>query len=321
MSLKEAAAFVENHAAFFIVSHVSPDGDTLGSGLALREGLISLGKRARMACDAPYPAAYRCLPGHECVLGPEAVPEEDEAVLFIDVSALDRAGVFASFAEKRESLCVDHHVTNPGCKGKGFASANYVEDCAAAGELAMLLLEELSVTFTPSIGYNLYAAIATDTGNFAYSAVNERTFQEAGRLMRTGFDLPAANRALFRSEPLRKVRLNALAVGKTRFLMDDRLAVCALSKADMASCGATGEDCDGIVDTLRDVDTVSVACLLREDKDAVKGSLRSKNGADVAAFVKQFGGGGHSAAAGCTLHMSLEEAEDLFAGELSRLFK
>ena len=317
MSLKEAAAFIRERASFFIVCHVSPDEDTLGSGLALREALLQLGKRVRIACEDSVPGSCRCLPGHENVLYLGEEPVEAEAVIYVDTAAIDRAGRYSAFAERAAgSLCIDHHRTNPALEGQGFAEVNYVEDCAASGELVVLLLEELGVQLTPVIGKLLYAAISTDTGNFAYSATTARTFAVMARVMESGFDLPEANRELFRSISLKKTRLQSLALYNAEILYGGRAALSTVSMADMATCDATSEDGDGIVDALRDIDTVEVACYLREEQDRIKASLRSKSSADVALLAKKYAGGGHAKAAGCTLHMPLQDAADLMRGEL-----
>ena len=321
MSLKEAAAFFREHASFFIVSHVSPDEDTLGSALALREGLIRLGKTARVVCPDPVPHACHCLPGWENVLFNGELPEDSESLVFVDTAAADRTGCYSDHAKREAgSLCIDHHGTNPALEGHGFAEVNYVEACAAVGELVLLVLQELGVAFTPVIGKLLYCAIASDTGNFAYSSTSARTFALMAKVMESGFDLPEANRELFRSVSLRKTRLQALALTNAEILRDGRAALSAVSLTDMAACDASSEDGDGIVDALRDIETVEIACYLREESaQKVKASLRAKGSRSVSALARKYAGGGHDQAAGCTLQLPLHEAAALMRTEILAL--
>ena len=319
MSLKEAAAFLKEHASFFIVCHVSPDEDTLGSALALKEALLLLGKSARVACPDKVPYACHCLPGWESILTDGEQPEEGEAVVFVDIAAADRAGSYISLTEGSETLCIDHHGTNPALEGQGFARVNYVEECAAAGELVMLLIRKLDIELNRTVGKLLYCAIASDTGNFAYNSTSARTFALMAEVMESGFDLPQANRELFRSVSLRKTRLQALALTNAEILRNGRAALAAVSLEDMASCNASSEDGDAIVDALRDIDTVEIACYLREETDRVKASLRAKGDKNVSVLARKYAGGGHGQAAGCTLYMPLEEAKNLMREEILAL--
>ena len=136
MSAGEAAAFIRQHRRFLLLCHVSPDGDALGSSLALGLALEAAGREWTAACDTVcYPHKYAFLPGADRVhVGTPVTPEPDTALIFVDCASADRAGLYASLLEEeRPTLCIDHHITNPGCKGQGYAGVNYVEDCAAAG--------------------------------------------------------------------------------------------------------------------------------------------------------------------------------------------
>lgn len=319
MSLKEASAFIKEHASFFIVSHLSPDEDTLGSALSLKEALLSLGKEARVVCQDPVPYACRCLPGWESVLSSGEQPTEAEAVVFVDIAAADRAGSYIAYTGRKDTLCIDHHGTNPALAGKAYAEVNFVEECAASGELVLLVIRELGVKLTPTLGKLLYCAIASDTGNFAYSSTSARTFRLMSEVMESGFNLPEANRELFRSVSLKKTRLQALALTKAEILSEGRVALATVSLADIASCEATGADGDGIVDALRDIDSVQLACYLREEKDKVKVSLRAKGKRTISGLASKYSGGGHDQAAGCSLYMSLQEATELMRKEILAL--
>ena len=302
--LSDAVAFLKEHTDFLLIAHVAPDGDALGSCLALKLLLEQMGKRARVVCDDPMPHLYAFLPGAEGVLFKDAAAEE-AALVAVDCADVGRTG--GQWAKKgtRPSLCIDHHITNPA-----FADVNYIEDCAATGELVTLLYEAFDQPISREAGICLYTAIATDTGNFAYSSVTPRTFALMARVMESGFDLPECNRLLYRNERIQKLRMTARTVENARLYRDDRIIVGVLSRAETEAVGGLKADAEGIIDRLRDVETVVVACFLREEgAKEVKLSLRSKGKVDCAALAKIYGGGGHVRAAGATLHTTLSEAE------------
>lgn len=312
MSAGEAAAFIRQHRRFLLLCHVSPDGDALGSSLALGLALEAAGREWTAACDTVcYPHKYAFLPGADRVhVGTPVTPEPDTALIFVDCASADRAGLYASLLEEeRPTLCIDHHITNPGCKGQGYAGVNYVEDCAAAGELVYLLIRELGVPLTADMAACLYTALSTDTGNFAYDSVTKRTFCIMGALLEAGLDLPQYNQLLFRQERLAKTRLRARAVEHMTLYEENTVAVASLTLGEIEAAGGVSADCDGIIDTLRDIETVEAACFIRESTQGLKVSLRSKGHLNVAELAGRFGGGGHVLAAGCTLlHMTMEEA-------------
>ena len=301
----DAVAFLRAYDSFLLIAHVSPDGDTLGSCLALQWLLRQLGKAARVVCDDPVPHLYGFLPGAEDVLPGDAAGDA-QAFVAVDCADEARAGRPWQRAGEKPTLCIDHHITNPG-----FAQVNYVEDCAATGELVTLLYEALDQPISPEAGVCLYTAIATDTGNFAYSSVTSRTFALMGKVMESGFDLPECNRLLYRNERLQKLKMTARTVENAKLYRHEQVIVGTLSKAEMDAVNGLGADSDGIVDRLRDVETVVAACFLREEGEGeVKLSLRSKGKVDCTALAKAYGGGGHVRAAGATLHMSLQQAEE-----------
>lgn len=301
--LNDAVRFLEERDNFLLMAHVAPDGDTLGSCLALKLLLEQLGKRAQVICDDPVPHLYAFLPGATDVLPPDASVDADVFVA-VDCADMGRTGSQWSRVGTKPSLCIDHHITN-----QGFAQTNYIEDCAATGELITLLYDALHEPVSPEAGACLYTAIATDTGNFAYSSVTPRTFALMGKVMESGFDLPECNRLLYRNKRFQRLRMSARTVENAKLYRNGQVIVAALSQAEVEAVGGCKADAEGIIDSLRDVETVQVACFLREEGAQVKLSLRAKTKVDCAALAKVYGGGGHVRAAGATLHMPLAEAE------------
>lgn len=307
MDMNTCKEFILEHDRFVLAAHRSPDGDTLGSCLAMRLALIDLNKDAVVVCEDYVPDYLQFLPGsNEIVSEPY---DSLEAVLYIDCAEHSRAGQIASSLENAPfQFCIDHHETNPRCSKDG----DWVEDVGATAEMIYRLIQALNVTVTKDIAVCLYAGISTDTGNFSYSNTTSDTFRIASELMLFGIDPEDMNRRLFRSISLPKAKLISCTLGSARILDDGLISIACITMKAISAAGAKESDCEGLIDYLRDIDTVEVACLLRESKDGtVKGSLRSKKGANVLLVARHFQGGGHAKAAGFTFNGSLEEAENL----------
>jgi phosphoesterase RecJ-like protein len=305
MNLKAAASFLQSHTSFVLAAHQSPDGDTLGSCLALREALLAMGKDAAVVCPDRVPPYLGFLAGADTVTGTDGIEPPKEAVIFVDCADHRRTGHLQAALETAPyQFCIDHHGTNPRESKDG----DWVEEVSATGELILRLLDALDAPITRGIADALYTAIATDTGNFSYGNTSPEAFEAAAKLLGYGINLPELNRVLFREMPLRKAKLVAYTLGHMELSEDGRLNLLAIPTAALSACGATKEDTEGLIDWLRDIDTVEAACVLRESDDCVRVSMRSKRCCDVAEIAKRFGGGGHVAAAGCTLYLPLEEA-------------
>jgi phosphoesterase RecJ-like protein len=206
----------------------------------------------------------------------------------VDCADLARAGRCEPlFHAAKATLNIDHHGTNDS-----YADDNFVQKSGATGELIYGILNALGVELNKNIASCLYAAITTDTGNFSYGNTTSDTLRIAAELLDTGIDLPYLNRCLFRTVPYHKVKLHALAVSKSKLYEHNRIGISYLTRKDVESCGATGEDTEGIIDSIRDIDTVEVAALLREGEDGmIRVSLRGKACADVSRIATRYGGG------------------------------
>lgn len=313
-----AVQWIKAQEKILLVAHVSPDGDTLGSCLALYLALVSLGKSAQVLSEDPVPQAYRFLPGAANIKRPEEMNEENvPAVIAVDCADRLRMGMAEPlFDRAKTTLNIDHHGTNTA-----FAEVNDVRRAGATGELIYEIIRLLNVSVTEDMAVCLYTALATDTGNFSYSNTTPNTFRIMSELLETGFPLPEINRMLFRSTPLRKLKLQARALDKLELHCGGKVAISAISLSDFSDCGATAEDHEGVVDLLRDIDTVEAAAALRACEDGtVRVSLRGKRYADVSRVAVALHGGGHKLAAGCTICGSLEAAKSAVLAELRKLF-
>lgn len=304
--LQDAVRFLRANDDILLIAHVSPDGDTLGSSFALYGALLELGKHAQVVCENPVPAIYRFLPFSDQLIPPEQA-KPAEAVVCVDCADLARTGRSEPlFLSAKTTLNIDHHGTNDR-----YAEENFVQKAGATGELIFNVIASLKIALNKNIASCLYAAITTDTGNFSYSNTTPDTLRIAAELLDTGIDLPLLNRLLFRTVPFQKLKLHSLAVSKTQLFEHGRIGISFVTQEEILSCGASGEDTEGIIDSIRDIDTVEVAALLRESEDGlIRVSLRGKSSADVSKIAILFGGGGHRLAAGCTLQPPIDEAFD-----------
>lgn len=289
-----------------LCAHVNPDGDTLGSCLALRLGLISLGKTVDVFCDDRVPDSLRFMPGADAVRPAEEAAARYDLLLSVDVSDGARMGGVAALRDRcARTAQVDHHGTNPG-----FMAENCVDpEASATGLIVRELLERLGVALSRDIATCLYVAISTDTGNFSYSNTTAEAFAAAGELVALGLPLSKLNRVLFQERSKPQVLLLGRALSSLRFYRGGLITVMTLSEADFAACGALQEHADAIVNFGLDVTGVKLSVLARENgAGGVKASLRAVEPYRVDTVAAAFGGGGHMLAAGCSLSGSLESA-------------
>ena len=299
------ASYLQADDDYTIICHVSPDGDTLGSGLALYGALRKLNKRVQIICQDPLPRVYAFLPFSDALTLAEGAMQTQNAIS-IDCAAPDRLGTAAAlFENAKHTLNIDHHATNGA-----YAGDNCVWDTAATGEILFDLLEMMGL-IDADIATCLYTAIMTDTGNFAYANTMPETLHTAAELLEDGADNAYITRCVYRTMPFPKIKLLGLALSQATLFCDGRIGLSRISKQDFADAGAAGEDVEGIIDYIRDVDTVEIAILVREAAAGVcKVSLRSKTTADVGSVSARMNGGGHKRAAGYTDHGTLDEVCD-----------
>lgn len=298
-----------------LVSHVSPDGDTLGAGLALRLAFLALGKEAVLICQDAVPELYEDLPGAQTVKQPEALEGAFDTALAVDVSDRLRLGSCqAAYEACPVRLVLDHHGTND-C----FGQLNWVEaNASATGVLAQELIERLGVPLTREMALCLYTAISTDTGHFQFANTTGAAMRAAADMVDMGVDVAAVTAHLYREMPRAKTALLARALHRLTFAHDGRTAYITLRRADFDACGAKDEMTEGVINYAIQTRGVEVAFLATERAGGVKFSLRAKAPFDVAKLCRQFGGGGHALAAGCTMMCALEEAAQVMLDAIAQ---
>lgn len=291
-----------NSDKIVVASHIGPEGDAIGSALALAIGLKGMGKRVEVVCHSGVPKRYRFLPGaDEVKTSPSFRPD---LLVLVDCADLSRADIPDDLRENAPSVvAIDHHPQKPSESGW----LVWVEPrAAAAGEMVAALLKALKVPVTREIATCLYAAIISDTGVFHFRNTTPRTFRLAASLLKHGVDPQELAYRVMEVRSFQATQLLARMLLKAKFEPEIGLCWSVLTHKDFSQTGTTDEDTENFVNFLRAVDGAKVAVLFREvEPKFVKVSLRSKDGFDVAAVARRFGGGGHPAAAGCKLNQSL----------------
>ena len=298
-----------------VVSHARPDGDALGSTLAVALWLRQEGHSVTAWNEDGVPQKFSYLPESALITKPSEDIQEFDAILVLDTATRERLGkkVLAS-ARSPLWLAIDHHVTN-----ENFAHHNFiVPSSPATGEILAEGFFEEKIAMTSAMACNLYAAISTDTGSFQYSSTTARTFEIAAALVKAGVSVGTFSQAMYGSQPRRRLELLRHALIKAKFSCDDRIASFVLTRKDVAELKTLPEDTEGIIDQLRSVEGVEVAIFFEElINNQVRLSLRAKTlSFDASAFCQQYGGGGHRMAAGATLQGSIEDVEEKILTEL-----
>lgn len=291
-----------------LFSHVSPDGDCIGSMLGIGFALEALGKEVYMYNPDPIPRNLNFLPGVDKIKAELPTPFP-EILLFVDCADLQRVKLKKDdLPSDSLILNLDHHISN-----QNFGTLNWVNcNASASGEIAYALIRQLKVDITQEIATNLYTAILTDTGSFKYSNTTSKTHQIAGELIDSGISLGDIHHHVFDQTPMVKLELLRRALNRLQFLGEGQLAMMTLRKIDFEESGAEESLSEGLIDHARTVEGVEVAVLLKEsDSETTRVSLRSNRWFDVNKIADRFGGGGHKRAAGCTLKSSIEEAQQL----------
>ncbi|MBI5095688.1 MAG: bifunctional oligoribonuclease/PAP phosphatase NrnA [Candidatus Hydrogenedentes bacterium] len=306
-----AAIVAELRAAesVLITTHVNPDGDAVGSALALAHFMLALGKtEITVGLEHRVPRLYQWLPGAENVVESEAIPASFDIALVIDVARRDRIGTVANHIPKSAKVIVlDHHLESAPYGDMYLVDPTY----AAAGEIVTECFSVAGVPMSMDAAVCAYVAITTDTGGFRFSNTNARTHLIAARLVETGIDVATISSRCFdvMSEP--KFRLLRYVMDAVQFGNGGKLAYAEVTAKAMEEAGALGEDFDGIINFIRNIEGVEVAVLFREvNLGTTKVSLRSRPGFNSAEALHNLGGGGHAAAAGATLPMQLASARE-----------
>ncbi len=297
----------------FLTAHVNPDGDTLGSMLALKHAFDTYCpqmKRVDCAITGKMPDVFHFLPAIEKVYRLEeaqGLPESYDLAISVDCGSISRLGLGqAYFNQAKSSLNIDHHVSN-----EAFADTNVVlTEASASGQVIAYLLDGAKMAITPEIATCIYATILTDTGGFKYSNTTQAVFELAARLVQAGANPELIYKHMYEIRPKCQVDLVADAMLRIQLSDDSQIGWTTVSQKDFKTFGAEEEHTEGIVEGIRQIDTVKLAAFFREMSNGhTKVSTRSDDHRlNVSNVMGLFGGGGHKMAAGCTIEAPIHEA-------------
>lgn len=290
---------IREYNKFCIVGHIRPDGDCIGSQLAVALALKNESKEVTVWNAEDVPAKYKFLDTTGLIKKPQPGCEFD-SVIVVDSANIDRLGDSAKHIEKRKILVnIDHHESNDR-----FGDVNWVSGrSSSTGELIFRLLKAGRFQITQDIANCLFTAISTDTGSFQYPTTKPSTFYAAAELVSRGADLAKICDEVYQSFPLGRVRLLKHIYNNFKLTYDNKIAYFWLRRADFARAGADYCDTEGLIDHIRSIDPVIVACVFEEvEPNLIRVSFRSKSSlVNVSEIASQFGGGGHAAAAGARI--------------------
>ena len=304
------------HASSVLIgTHLNPDGDALGSALAVSHYLDSRGIRNEVLCHHPAPRNLRFLPGVGRIRQ-MPVEEKHDLGIIVDLDSTERLGDTAEYFRGCQRLIViDHHIPH---EKPGDVRIIDVSSAATAAILTRLL-RTAGAKFTPDISTCLLTGIVTDTGSFRYRNTNPEALSAASFLLEHGGDINLVSEEIFQRKPLSSQRLLGHVLETMHLELDGQIAWSAVSLADFDWAQAKDEDTEGFVNELLFIESVRIATLFREPKPGkIRASLRSRGTLDVAAVARVFGGGGHKNAAGCTFDGSMEEAQQAVVKELKK---
>lgn len=313
LSIRETINIIKKSNNIFIVSHVQPDGDNIGSSLALAMAIKKLNKSPKILKVDDVPLDFDFLPGINLIKEYD-INEPIDLLISLDSGDIDRLGVGKQFALKANKVInIDHHVSNDN-----FGDINIVSTSSAAtGEIIYEIIKRMDVDIDKDIATCLYTAISTDTGSFMYSNTSDITHSIAADLLRKRIDINDININLYQNKSMEKTKLFINSLSNLEVFNDNKIGIVSITPEILKSSGAKLEDTEGIISFVRNIGSIEVACLLKEmGNDETKVSLRSKNFVDVSKIANKFNGGGHIRASGCTIYDNIDKAKELILKEI-----
>lgn len=310
-SIEDIARHLQTASSFAVISHYRPDGDAIGSSLAVALALKAMGKSVRVLNEDPVPETLRFLPGSDMVEQPGDSPVHADVVIAVDCATKERLGAkcLAALATAPLWINIDHHRSN-----EDYGDLHFIDsDAPATGEIIFNLLTEAGLPLDRDTGANIYVAISTDTGSFQYQGTTARTYEIGAALIRLGVDIPVLTRETYENFPLRRIELLRGLLNSMEITHSGRVASWGLTRTLADSVSMKPEDAEGLIDNLRSIQGVIVAAAFEElpgPEGKIRLSLRSKDPrVDVGQVCAVFGGGGHALAAGARLRGPLSEAK------------
>lgn len=302
--LREIGEKLQAADSVLLFPHIHPDGDALGSGVALCRILRSLGKDARILLEDELAYHLAWLDDGCCTTDREIMTDPDICIA-IDCSEEKRfPGRASAFERGKSRMAIDHHRVN-GCDIDYY----YIDsDAASTTEIIYELAKAMDWPLDSKTAEALYTGMVTDTGSFKHSNTRPKTHRIAADLIEAGADVNNVTVRIFKSADPRELAVKADVLGRLEIFANKQAAMSSLDQEQLRSLGAKMEHAESVIDSLAEIRGVEIASILKEDKEGIRVSFRSKTCADVAAIAEGFGGGGHIRASGCTLKMPMDDA-------------
>ena len=317
-TFEEIIAIMNQHQRFVILSHIRPDGDAIGSTIALGSTLEAMGKDVTYINEDGVPESLAFLPGSEKIKSPSDEVLDVEVAIAVDCANKPRLGENALNMATNAKLWIniDHHKSNPG-----YGDLNYIDATSpATGQILYQMITEHGLTLTDDARDSIYVAVSTDTGSFQYSGTTAATYEMAADLVRRGVDTGKINELTYDSFPYRRVALTRELLNTLELSADGAIADWQLLKSVKHELGLKPDDSEDLIDIIRSIQGVNVALFFEElMDDSIRVSIRSKIGSvDACEIAQVFGGGGHSKAAGIRMEGPISVARSAVISEVTK---
>ena len=306
---------LDEYENIYLTAHVNPDGDSIGSTLALANFMKDkMNKEVSIVIKDNIPSNFKFLPGVDLIQTDTSNIEGIDLLITLDCGNKDRLALDKRLVDSAKYIInIDHHITNTQ-----FGDINFVDiKSSSTGEVLYDMIKIMNYDLNKEIATCLYVSISTDTGSFKYTNTTSKTHLVASELLEKGIDLETINIELYQKRSLEKTNLLLESMKNLTLLENNTVGVVAVDNDILKSSGAKAQDSELIVDFIRGIDVVNLACVLRPiDEQSTKVSMRSKKDIDVSKIALVFGGGGHAKAAGCTINANVVEAREIIIKEI-----
>lgn len=316
MTLDNILEEINKAESIVVLTHENPDGDAVGSALAMYSALKQMGKNPDVIIPE-LPRIYNFLPYADEVKKETSIENYDLAIA-LDSATIKMLNGWANYFENAKvKITIDHHGTNTM-----YGDYNFVNpDAPACTQILITMLEYFGVEMTKEIGTCILTGIITDTGGFAYQSTTSETFEFASNLLKAGVNVSDVYRRVMNTKTKSNFELRKRAIERMEFFEDGKIAVTYTTKQDLIDVNAESGDHEGIVEEGRAIEGVEVAIYLRETDKGFKASLRSNEYVNVSDVCLMFGGGGHVRAAGCMIDKPLEHAKERIINQVKMYIK
>ena len=314
-TIDEIAALLMERRSFAICAHMGPDGDALGSQLALAEALRLLGKEVSclLAREESLDSSFAFMKGFDALIPAKSFDGQPDVFITVDVPTRERLVDAAALIDSAPlTITIDHHQAYDRMGAYTYSDPA----CASTTMIVWDLVKALGVNPTSEIATCCYTGLMTDTGRFQYQNADASAFAYASEMVAAGAPADQVSKAIYQNRRLASVKLEALALNRIHVGAKGAFALTWLTLDDFASCDAVKADGEPIIDVIRSLEGIRVACVVREQDGIVRGSFRAKDETDVSAIARDYEGGGHKAAAGFTLRCSMDEARAIIVARL-----